>query len=97
MRQSRRLVQDHRAAKRGAAATTPIAQGKPRRSSDGAAPAVPASDPTTDAVMADLKAVLVDLRRQNDADPLSNPIRLLALAIRQSSLPARCPSMRSSD
>ena len=83
MRQSRRLVQDHRAAKRGAATPTPIVQGKPRPSPGGATPAAPASDPTTDAVMADLKAVLVDLRRQSDADPLSNPIRLLALAIRE--------------
>jgi phosphoenolpyruvate carboxylase len=58
-------------------------QGKPRPSADGTTPAAPVTDPAIDAVMAELKTVLVDLRRRGDADPLSNPIQLLALAIKE--------------
>ena len=40
-------------------------------------------DDPIDALLAELKTTLAGLRRRTDADPSSNPIQLLALAIKE--------------
>jgi phosphoenolpyruvate carboxylase len=80
VRQSRSLVQNRRASK--PAAPSPVAaimQGEPRPSALGGAAL---TDRAIDAVTADLKTTLANLRRRNESDPLSNPIQLLALVIK---------------
>ena len=91
MRQNRSTNEHRRAAKRGETRlVAAVLEAGPRAAADEAAQLTPVLDDSTEALLADLKTTLVGLRRRTDADPLSNPIQLLALAIRDN-VPARCP------
>jgi phosphoenolpyruvate carboxylase len=82
MRQNRSMA-EHRRAKRGEAQpAAAVLEVRPRTAADEVAPLTPALDPT-EALLAELKTTLGVLRRRTDADPLSNPIQLLALAIKE--------------
>ena len=82
MRQNRSMA-GHRRAKRGEAQPAAVVlEVRPRTAADEVAPLTPPLDPT-EALLADLKTTLGGLRRRTDADPLSNPIQLLALAIKE--------------
>jgi phosphoenolpyruvate carboxylase len=87
MRQGRGMVEHRHAAKRREPqpvepAAVALAT-EPRAAAHVVAPLTPAPDDPTDALLAELKTTLGGLRRRTDADPLSNPIQLLALAIRE--------------
>src|SRR5919106_5663375 len=83
MRQSRSTIEHRRAAKRGE--TQPgaaILDVRPLTAAHQVAQLTPVTDNSTEALLADLKTTLGGLRRRTDADPLSNPIQLLALALK---------------
>ena len=69
--------------KRGEARSMAVLDAKPRTSALEEEPPASAMDDPIDALLAELKTTLAGLRRRTDADPSSNPIQLLALAIKE--------------
>ena len=83
MRQTRNTIGHHRSAKRGEARSVAVLDAEPRTSALEEEPPPSAMDDPIDALLAELKTTLAGLRRRTDADPSSNPIQLLALAIKE--------------
>jgi phosphoenolpyruvate carboxylase len=77
MRQSLGPVQNRRAGKRAAPQAVALEPGD-----DVSAGGAPAAGDSIDAEVVDLRTTLQDLRQRAEADPLSNPIQLLALTIK---------------
>jgi phosphoenolpyruvate carboxylase len=80
MRLSARPIDDRRAPQRDPRPPASVAHAAPP--ADDATPPTPGIDPI-DALMAGLKRELDALRRRAESDPLSNPIQLLALALKE--------------
>jgi phosphoenolpyruvate carboxylase len=80
MRQTRNALEHHR---RGATRSVAVLAAKPRACADEDTPPTSAIDDPVDALLAELKTTLSGLRGRTDADPSSNPIQLLALAIKE--------------
>src|SRR5919106_547401 len=82
MRHSRSTIEHRRAAKRGETQPAAVLEARPRTFADAATPLTPVMDDPIEALLVELKTTLGGLRRRTDADPLSNPLQLLALAIK---------------
>ncbi len=83
MRPTRDTIEHRRTAKRSEGRSVAILNANPRVSGDEKAPAAPAMGDPIDGLLTELKTTLAGLRRRADADPSSNPIELLALAIKE--------------
>jgi phosphoenolpyruvate carboxylase len=84
MRPIRSTIEHRRAARRGKPPSAAVLDARPGISGvEGETPTPAMDEPSIHALLAELKTALAGLRRRTDADPSSNPIQLLALAIRE--------------
>jgi hypothetical protein len=83
MRQTRSTIEHRRTARRGEAPSVVVLEAEPGVSADEKTPPAPGMGDPIDALLTELKTTLTALRRRTDADPSSNPIALLALAIKE--------------